>query len=225
MDFDVTSFLMGAAAGGGGGANLLYGVETPATSAGKDGDIYVQYRHVFTGQPATLNIRIASALRGADPLSYASAMEIKVVLEDSNGNEVDMRTLPDFSVRCIANSPGTPSDAFDNNLNTMWEAYSTPLTLAVTARIPANAVFKRLEVYQRTQFYPDDVWSTFSVYPASDPDAIFASYSNLAYTDWAGAGNWTIFPATASPNLIRVVDIFVKTETGWEPFAEWVPSE
>lgn len=225
MALDVISYLMGASAGrSSGDVNFLYGFEEPSAGAGSVGDAYVQYSSLFTGRSVTINIKIDSAKRGNSALYYASAMEIKVIVEDPSGNEIDMRDLPGFSVRCIASSPGTPANAFDNNLETMWEASTTPLTLAVTATVPANSVFKRLEVYQRTGSYNTDVWSTFSVYPATDPDAILASYSNLASTDWAGAGNWTIFPATATPNLIKIVDVFVKTETGWEPFEEWVPT-
>lgn len=218
--------MMGGSGGGGGGDSWLYGYVEPSSSLGSVGDLYVLVANAATGQNARITLKITKALRGASALSYAGAEEIKLIFDDGEGNEVDIRDMTGFSVTASATtSTGNPALAFDGNLATYWEAYHTPVTLTMTADIPLGYKAKRLEVYQRTGSYPNDVWSTFSLDRVDSANTIIRtllSYENLSYTDWAGAGNWTVFPID---DPLIVSNVYVKTGAStWTPFVDWLQS-
>lgn len=209
-----------------GGGSWLYGYVEPSSDLGSVGDLYVQVANIATGQNVRIMLQITKALRGASVLSYAGAEEIKLIFDDGEGNEVDIRDMTDFSVTASGSSTGgNPALAFDGDLATYWEAYFTPVTLTMTADIPSGYKAKRFEVYQRTGSFSNDVWSTFSLRQVDSSNSVIAtllSYENLSYTDWAGAGNWTVFPVD---NATFISNEYVKTgDSTWTPFIDWLQS-
>lgn len=222
--------MLGGSGGGSGGSGWYYGTSTPSSSLGSTGDLYVQYKQktAFDGNIYNFSLIITRALRGNSVLTYAGALEIKLIFDDGNGNEVNIRDIPSFSVSATSTNgdPGTPSWAFDNSFYSYWEAYNTPITLKMSAAVPAGYEIKRLEVYQRTGQYDTDVWSTFSLVSTLYPEVVFLEYKNLTLQDWAGAGNWTVFPRNIAPDPggYIIVEVFVKgSDSTWTPFVDWLP--
>jgi hypothetical protein len=182
--------------GGGGDSNVTVSTESPTVSDGHIGDIWVKYSELIsdldvTGQ-RTYKISILQALRGASSLNYAGATEIDIIFNDGNGNEVSMRNMNDFAY--VASS-GNGGAAFDNNTSTYWEGNpvrpTQPLTMSMTATIPAEYKFKRLSVMQRSSGYTSDVWKEFTL--SLNGNAPFIHKENLSVNDWSGANNYTYF--------------------------------
>ena len=208
--------------GGGGDSNVTVSTESPTALDGHIGDIWVKYYKIIsdldiTGQ-RTYKISILSALRGTSSLNYAGASEIDIIFDDGNGNEVSMRGMNDFSY--IA-SNGSGNNAFDNDNTTYWEGRpvnrTNPLTMSMTATIPAEYKFKRLSVMQRSSgSYTSDVWEEFTL--SLNENTPFIHKENLSTNDWAGANNYTYF---IKERNVEIATTYIKIgET--EETAEWV---
>ena len=208
----------------GGGSSVIVGECDPDDEVGNVGSIYVKVQYPPSAYEETATrtytLVIVNALRGSDALSYAGACEIAFIFDDGQGNEVNIRTLSGFTY--ASNRGGTISYAFDGQVNgNYWEASPTPITVTMSATVPAGYTPKKLSVVQRSASYTSDVWKTFTLTDTTGGGSVLLiSKSNLSTSDWAGAYNYTDFDM----NGTTVISTYIKTGQTEEE-AEWTETD
>lgn len=188
-------------AGGGGGSTTYVGTTDPSSSQGHIGDFYIKYndpsaRVIEETTTRSYTLNITKGLRGSSALTYVGAHEIQLFYDDGQGNEVNIRTLPNFTYSCNRQSP---SVAFDGSTSgSYWEANPTPVIVDFSATVPAEYKLKKFVVWQRQGTYNTDVWNEFTLVETINDDALtILSKANLTVNDWAGAGygtEWNLGP-------------------------------
>lgn len=214
-----SSVTVNVSGGGGGTSGILAGTVAPTADQGSTGDVYLQYIPIGSGALShTYVLTIISALRGASALTYAGATEIDLIFDDGAGGEVSIRDLSGFtySARVSSGSAGYPSAAFDGSTSSYWEAYYTPITLNMTATIPAGYTPKTLKVMQRSSSYTTDVWKDFTLEDtAAGVTALLVEETGLSVSDWAGALNYTEFACGPGVAGNAITNYYVKGSGGW----------
>lgn len=212
--------------GSGGGSTTYVGKTDPISSQGVIGDFYIKYMRYsdLIAETTTRNytLNITGGLRGSSVLNYVGAQEIQLFYDDGEGNEVNIRTLANFTYSC--NRGYNPSSAFDGNTSgNYWEANPTPVIVYFSATVPAGYTLKRFVVWQRQGSYTTDVWSDFDL----TETIVGASFklldeSELTVSDWAGAGYGTEWDLSNVPESdIAIVSTYAKIgET--EQSAQWI---
>ena len=216
---DVTNYASANVNVPGGLSGISAGTSTPSNSYGSQGDVYIKYTTI--GAQAiehTYVLTITEALRGEGTLSYAGAVEIDLIFDDGAGNDVSIKTLTGFGYSAH-NTYGTSSDAskaFDGSTSTYWEANPTPVTLSMTATIPAGYTPKKLRVMQRSQSYTTDVWKAFTLDDTAGSGRMtIIEESNLSVSDWAGAYNFTDFSCNGYLHGNVPTNYYIKGASAW----------
>ena len=204
------------------GSDNVVWVETssPTQAQGIIGDIWIKYMDasVITTRSYTLNI--IDGLRGSAVLHYVGAHEIELIYDDGEGNEVNIRTLPNFAHTCNRQSANA---AFDGNTaGTYWEANPTPVVVEFSATVPSTYTLKKFVVWQRQGSYNTDVWSDFELSEtiANTTRTLLAEYG-LGQSDWAGAGYGTEWDLSNIPNLRYIITNTYAKIGDSEESAEW----
>lgn len=207
-------------AGGGSGSKAYVGTTDPSPSQGHIGDYYIKYydpsaRVIEETTTRSYTLNITKGLRGSSELTYVGAHEIQLIYDDGEGNEVNIRTLPNFTYSCNRQSP---SVAFDGNTSgSYWEANPTPVIVDFSATVPAEYKLKKFVVWQRQGSYTSDVWKEFTLVETIDGDAqTILSKADLGTADWAGAGYGTEWSLG-----IVILATYAKVGAS-EATAEWV---
>lgn len=189
-------------------------------SSGRDGEVYLQYVTNTKSEPIehTYVLTIFSALRETSPLNYAGATEIDLIFDDGNDGEASIKTMSGFSYSAITGNGNNsnPVRAFDGDLNNYWEATPMPITLIMTATVPAGYRPKTLMVMQRSaDMYNNDVWKMFSLYDTyANVKYMIAGAEDMTTQDWEGEGNWTEFPCYALDNI--VTNCYLYNNGAWD---------
>lgn len=207
-------------AGGGGGSRTYVSTTDPSQSQGHIGDYYIKYNNPSarvieetTTRSYTLNI--TKGLRGSSALTYVGAHEIQLFYDDGQGNEVNIRTLPNFTYSCNRQSPSAAFDGYTSG--NYWEANPTPVIVNFSATVPAEYRLKKFVVWQRQGSYNQDIWEEFTIDETINGDTQrILLESNLTVNDWAGAGSGTEW----SLGLVIVATYAKIGET--EATAQWV---
>lgn len=213
-------------AGGGSGSTTYVGTTNPLQSQGHIGDFYVKY--VRPGEPGgeisrNYVLDITKGLRGSSELTYVGAHEIQLFYDDGNGNEVNIRTLPNFAYTASGNS-SSASAIFDGNTGgSYWESYPTPITVTFSATVPSEYTLKRFVVWQRQSSYTSDVWADFTLTETIGGETnTILSEVGLTVNDWAGAGNGTEWDLSDAPVPSMVIGATYVKVGASEQSAEWI---
>ena len=212
--------------GGGSGNTTYMGTTDPLPAQGVKGDFYIKYVHPGESGgaiPRNYTLNITKGLRGSSELTYVGAQEIQLFYDDGNGNEVNVRTLPNFTYTASGNSSST-SAMFDGNTSgSYWESYPTPITVTFSATVPSEYTLKKFVVWQRRGSYTSDVWADFTLTETIGAETnTIISEVGLTVNDWAGAGYGTEWDLSDAP-MPSIVILATYAKVGeTSATAEWV---
>ena len=203
--------VIGSGGGGGGSANIYHGTTLPTDDLGAEGDTYLYISS--TGVMTNFTLNITGALRGDTVANYAGAMEIQLFFT-KNGVSKNILEFPEFHCE------GSPNIDYAFNGNTggsYWEQQSLPITVTFGALVPSDWILSKLEVWQRSGGYNNDVWSAFSL---TCNDTVLLNKNELTQSDWAGAGYGTEFNITTQPYRAMVGEVFYKVDM--DDVVKWI---